>query len=582
MPNALLVDREQEKLAKVEADLQLQRMRWVQTELARPSSPPPDSPLAWALRHRRIDGQPFSLDRFHPLRALYAEDHPHIVVTKPAQRGVSEYAVNLTGFALEQGARVWAPQKDGINVAYIFPTKEALGDFSKERFSGLKDESAHLAALFGGSDFDAVTFKQVGQSYLYLRGGWSESALLSFSADVLILDEFDRLDPKAVALARRRLNASVIRREIDISTPTLPGKGIHAQYLASDQRVYEQPCPHCGAWNVYDFFRDARVDGFDATVWRTWPAERLRHADALLACPSCRAPLDDAARCTEGRWRALAPEITGLRGYQIPALCWPFMSLRALAVAAVSQDPSELQEFYRSDLGVPYEPAGSRVTQAMLQQLGHRLLGGLAPATPPASCTMGVDVGSRFHYRVSTTQPGGRVLVVAMGSVGSWEELDRLMGLYRVRQCVVDALPEEHAAKAWAEKHRGRVLRAFYPQASALAGQLFHVKEDEGIIQINRTLAMDGVYAAIAAGDEDWPAAIHNDLEVQTHLQAPVRVTTVDDRGQERASWIHSAPDHLFHAAVYDQVARLSAKAHIHAFSPGGGASGWTPAAARR
>ncbi len=545
--------------------------------------PPPTTVLEWAERHRRIDDQPFSLARFAPLRAIYLDQHPHIAVIKPAQRGVSEWAINVTAFALEHGAQAWAEDKNGLNVAYVFPTQAALGDFSKERFNGLKSEGPHLATLLGGAEFDAVTFKQVSHSYLYLRGGWSESALLSFAADVLVLDEFDRMDPAAVALARRRLNASVIRREIDISTPTLPGKGIHALYLQSDQRVYEQVCLACGTWTAFDFHRDVRADGEPHATWQHWGSERLRHADIALVCPACQRSLSDQERCAEGRWRAQEPQVTGIRGYQVPALCWPFVSLARLAVAAVSQDPSELQEFYRSDLGLPYEPGGSRVTESMLKRLSAELEGGRLPAGPWHTTTMGVDVGSRYHYRVSSVGPGAKTYVRAMGSVGSWAELDTLMATYQVRQCVVDAYPEQHGCREWAARHRGRVMRADYPTDRALVGELYRIDEEESLVRINRTMAMDGVYAAIAGGLERWPALIHNDHEFEAQMKAPVRVTTTDERGQERAAWVHSAPDHLFHASVYDRIARLSlAKASLRAFSPGGGASGWSPEIGRR
>ncbi|HEY8597102.1 MAG TPA: phage terminase large subunit family protein [Thermomicrobiales bacterium] len=251
------------------------------------------TPVEWAERNRFIDGHAFSLARFTPLRELYEDDHPHIVVLKPAQRGVSEWAINRAMFALEHGAEAWGPRdpdgkptKEGLNGAYLFPTQAALSDFSKERLGGLKEESAHLAGLFHDG-YDDVTFKQVGRSYRYLRGAWSVSALLSFPADVLVLDEFDRMDPKAVALARRRLNASLIRREIDLSTPTVPGRGIDALYQQSDRRVYEQPCPRCAAWHVYEFKRDVRADGEPFGVWQYWGRERLANAAFAVGCPSC-------------------------------------------------------------------------------------------------------------------------------------------------------------------------------------------------------------------------------------------------------------------------------------------------------
>lgn len=522
-----------------------------------PQGPPPTTPLAWARQHRQIDGRPFSLDRFRPLEAIYEDDHPHIAVIKPAQRGVSEYAVNVASFALDRGAEVWTDGvKAGLNVGYIFPTKEALSDFSKERISGLVEESDYLQALFeDGDDFNAVTFKQVGQSYLYLRGGWSKRALKSFPADLMIFDEYDEMDPTAIALGRRRMNASPVRRELDISTPTIPGKGIHAQYLQSDQRVYEQRHA-CGAWVSYDFFRDVRVGGMPYEVWQTWDAERIRRAEVTLACPGCRETVADEERMAPGRWRAQAPEVLGVRGYHVPWWPFPVVDLAAYAVTAVSNDPSEITELYRSDLGLPYEPSGARITDMMLGQLSHDLPGGLLPVTSWTDVTMGVDPGARFHYRVSANDHQGRRCVLAMGAVGSWKELDGLMERWHVRLCIVDAMPELHAAQEFAARHEGRVLRSFYPVASALKGILQRVDEATGVVQINRTMAMDRVYANVAGCKEHWPAHIHNDPEVSAHMKAPVRVVSQDASGQDVASWVHSAPDHLFHASVYDTVAR--------------------------
>ncbi|MGE3267099.1 MAG: terminase gpA endonuclease subunit [Chloroflexota bacterium] len=522
---------------------------------------PPADVLAWAQRYRRIDGQPFSLARFEPLRAIYQDTHPHVCIIKPAQRGVSEFAINYTTFALDRGAAIWTNgEKDGLNVGYIFPTREALGDFSKERITGLVQESPHLAQLFSGDDdFNAITFKQVGRSYLYLRGGWSESSLLSFAADLLVLDEFDRMDPKTVALAQRRMNASIVRRELDISTPTIPGQGIHAQYLRSDRHVYEQRHA-CGEWVSFDFFRDVRVDGQPHTEWRQWSAERIGVADVALACPVCQESLSTAERCAPGRWRAEAPEITGLRGYWVPWWPFPVCDLARLAITAISQDPSQIEELYRSDLGLPYEVGGSRITREQLAALSHELPNGLLPDLSWHSTTMGVDVGTRFHYRVSSTGSDGHRYVRAMGSVTSWDELDTLMGQYNVRLCVIDAFPEQHAARAFVDRHDGRAVTATYPTANALKGVMFApdaVKAvADGRVQINRTMAMDAVYAAVATARDRWPAAIHNDPEVIEHMTAPVRVETQDAHGQPRADWVHTRPDHMFHSSVYDSVAR--------------------------
>lgn len=525
-------------------------------------------PLDWAHAYRRIDDQDFSLERFKPLVAIYEDEHPDIVVMKPAQVGVSEWAISRALHTLDVGARyyrekgVYSAKKSGLNVGYLFSTDKALSAFSKERFSSLINETDHLTDLF--TDYDDITFKQAGDSYLYLRGGKSTAGLKSFAADELFLDEYDEIPPSQVALALKRLRASFLKFLRRLSTPTFPDKGIHAAYLESDQRVWEVRCGACDGWNELNFFRDVRVAGQIWETWRYWEAESIRGSEIIVVCPACKEPLN---RCGEGRWRAQRPEVTGVHGYHVPALCFQSVSLAALAVTAISDDPITVTEFYRSDLGLPYEPAGSRITEDMLRQLSHTLDKGRLPDTAWVNTTMGVDVGARFHYRITSTGADKRRYVRAMGAARGWGELDELMRNFRVRHCVIDALPELHACEEWASKHKGKVLRAFYPNPAALKGRLFRLPgeapddADESevqaanTVQINRTMAMDTVYNLVAAAKEVWPPAIHNDPEVVAHLTAPVRVIKEDDEGQPHASWVHQKPDHFFHSCVYDEIA---------------------------
>jgi hypothetical protein len=576
--------------AAVEADLILQSMRAAATRAAGGKGLPepeklPQTILEWATRYRRIDGHAFSLDRFYPLRDIYADTHKRIAVIKPAQRGLSELAINYTMFALHCGVNIWAPHKDGLNVGYVFPTESALGAFSKERFSGLRDESEELATILGSRKTDSTTFKQVGRSYLYLRGGWSERALLSFPADVMIVDEFDRMDPVAVALARRRMNASEISREYCLSTPTLPGIGIHALYLESDRRRYETLCPSCNEWATYDFFRDVRVDDLPYDTWRRWTPGQVRKATVTLNCPSCRKPISDEARCAPGRWIVDEPEADEIHGYWVPWWPFPMANMRQFAATAVNPIQGEQQEFFRSDLGLPYSVGGSRITAEMLLQLSAELPNGMLPDEQYRTTVMGVDVGSVFHYTIdSIYADDSRPTVRVMGTVNEWEDLDELMAQYKIKLCVVDNMPEIHGAAKFSERHPGRVLRATYVGgAHAMAGQLFNrptsKKDDESgtlgkrrrftsnklesgekpddAVQINRTMALDALRSAVINAEERWPEAITRDPQIQAHFEASVRVTRMDKHGQEVAEWVHTAPDHWAHARVYTRIARL-------------------------
>jgi phage terminase large subunit GpA-like protein len=166
--------------------------------------------------------------------------------------------INKALHALDVGDRYYKTGKRGLNVGYCFPTAEELRKFSKERFGGLESETEYLTSLFTG--FDETKFKQVRSSYLYFVGVWSTKAVRSFAADILILDEYDEMDKAARALAQKRLAGSVLGIEIDLSTPTLPNKGINALYLRSDQHVWETLCIDCGEFNQLDFFRDVHAD----------------------------------------------------------------------------------------------------------------------------------------------------------------------------------------------------------------------------------------------------------------------------------------------------------------------------------
>lgn len=543
------------------SDVALQLAERIRSRAGTGTIAPPDSVYEWARRYRFLDKHEFSLDRFKPLHALYEDDWQRIVVMKPAQRGVSEWAINLACFALEYGARKWVPDgsKSGINVAIIFPARGDLIDFSKERLSNLKDETTHMAAMFAGEEFDSLGFKQVGDSFLYLRGGYSEAGLRSFPCDVLILDEYDQLDTSAIALARRRMNASMIRREVRISTPTIPGRGISAAYVASDQRAYESCCPYCGSWHTYDFFTDVWCDGEPWDEWQKWSQAHVEVSTVELRCPSCKVVQTEEDRCAPGRWISNAPEATRVHGYHIP--WWPFpkpmVELDALAASAVSGDPTELEEFYRSDLGLPHGAGGGVIDEEMLRQLSALLPEGL-PDGPWRDTVLGADIGARIHYCIDSIGPDNAVYVRKMGSVSDWDALDLLMTRYQVRNAVIDAEPEVITALDFCHRWTGRAIRCFYPtSATALKGTLFNRKEGTPDVQANRTMLLDTMYAAIASASERWPSEITSDPEVIQHMANAVRVKVTDEgTGQQRYSWVRTGPDHLMHGRAYAILAR--------------------------
>ena len=95
---------------------------------------------------------------------------------------------------------------------------------------------------------------------------------------VLLIDEADAMEPGAegspLTLAERRTLSFPNRKIVLGSTPTLEAtSNVLRSYATSDSRVYECPCPHCGA--------------FHEITWADiqWPeGEPLK---AAYVCPSC-------------------------------------------------------------------------------------------------------------------------------------------------------------------------------------------------------------------------------------------------------------------------------------------------------
>ena len=105
--------------------------------------------------------------------------------------------------------------------------------------------------------------KEFPGGILVMTGANSAVGLRSLPARYLFLDEIDAYPASAdeegdpVALAEARTLTFAHRRKMFlVSTPTIQGVSrIEREYLASDQRRFFVPCPHCGAMQWLRFER---------------------------------------------------------------------------------------------------------------------------------------------------------------------------------------------------------------------------------------------------------------------------------------------------------------------------------------
>lgn len=518
---------------------------FLRMRIKRDVPPPPEyRALDWAEQRRWIRGEPFRVPA--PLRAIYTDESREVVVAKAAQVGASEYAIN---------AALWvADTKAGKrgNSLYVLPAIAQSGDFVRARIDTAVEESPYLRervkplhGLYQSKIADNVGLKRIGQGWLYVRGSNAEAGLVSVDADAVFYDEVDRLKAGTLAYGQKRLGSSLLGWQRYVSTPIYPEVGIDVLWLASTRNRWQVKCEHCNEWQVLGFPDNLREDG--STV-----------------CAACKAPID---RLGPGQWVAENPG-ADVHGYHLTKL----LSERA-DIAAVARlgyrilnrdetDQSVIQQFYNQDLGVPHAPEGGQLSRAELAAcIADYSLGEWAPT----GCTMGVDVGARLHVVIGAPSPdnAGKQRIVYIAALHDWSELDALMPRFDVRTCVVDAEPEHHKAREFANRWAGRVWLCHYPNTATWTHQEAAVWTDaEYAVSAHRTLTLDAMYAAVWERRVEYPREVLAIPEFAEQMIAPVRIVEKGAAGNLVARYVEGGKaDHFAHAANYRTIAGMRPEA---------------------
>lgn len=391
------------------------------------------------------------------------------------------------------------------------------------------------------TDTDTAGLKRIGDAHLYLRGMQSSIGMKSIPLDMLVFDELDEASPDAKTLAKERLSHSDYRRIIELSNPSIPSYGIDESYQESDQRHWTIKCQSCGKWTAPEkafpikLGEEVRIIG-----------ER-DDGSGCLVCPYCGSELDPG----QGEWVA---DYSGraVHGYRISQLFSPKI------------DPGEIlreyrktynpERFYTLKIGIPWVDIENKLsTHQVLALCGdHGLI-----EHSEQSCTMGVDTGRELHVVVSRRRdPRGEDTkreIIYIGTAQSYDELDSFMERFHVSRCVIDALPEIHATRAFAERHRGRVWLNYFNENQKGS---FKWDKENHIVQVNRTEALDAAKKGIRDGAVVLPRRVPIVEEFAEHLSSDAKKLIEDDEtGAKTYKYIRTGTNHYSLAFTYDWIA---------------------------
>jgi phage terminase large subunit GpA-like protein len=328
--------------------------------------PPPRLTVSeWADRHRvltsvasaepgkwRTDRAPYQRGI---MDAFCDPSIDEIVVESSAQVGKTEIILNTIAFFVDQ---------DPSPILIMQPTVELAKAFSKDRLKEMLTASPQLTGKVKesnrrGSD-DTLLHKAFPGGHITLVGANSAAGLASRPIRIVLCDEEDRYPASAgdegdpVSLARKRTATFWNRKIGRFSTPTVKDVSrIDRGYLASDQRRYFVPCPHC---RHFQHLRWAQIV-FD---------------DAAYACESCGALIPETAKfamLSAGEWRAQNP---GARvvGFHLNALYSPWTSWREIIneFLEAKKAPETLRVFVNTVFGEVWEIGGEGVDVSALAE----------------------------------------------------------------------------------------------------------------------------------------------------------------------------------------------------------------------
>jgi phage terminase large subunit GpA-like protein len=280
----------------------------------------------WADQYRMLSNKasaepgPWRTDRTPYLREIMdcmssSSSVQKVVFMAGAQLGKTEGINNVVGYMIAH-----APGP----ALFVQPTIEMAKRLSKQRLDSLIHETPCLAekvAPARSRDSGNTMFsKEFPGGILLLTGANSATGLRSAPCRWVLLDEVDAFpsdvdgegDP--CALAERRASTFSRRKIILTSTPTVKDMSrIETEYLASDQRRYFVPCPHC-----------------DHMQHLQWKNIQWRDADpktAAYVCESCGTHIQEhfkSEMLRRGEWRPTAiSEDKRTAGFHLSSLYSP-------------------------------------------------------------------------------------------------------------------------------------------------------------------------------------------------------------------------------------------------------------------
>ncbi len=448
--------------------------------------------------------RPFLLD-------ILTDWNPQIAIIACAQIGKS------VTFSIKS---LFAIKHLHFNAIYTMSSDSDVNEFVSSKFNKIVQANYHE---FQGMETDNVERKEFNDRFIFFKGTNSKTAAISTTADLLIHDEISRSDQGAIETYKSRTKASQYKGRWLFSNPGTERDELDLAWQKSDQKEWIIACPHCKDEH-YLVFPDS-----------------LDLEKKCYICRACKEPINDDVR-RKGKWVAQNPG-SKISGYHISHLMCPWITPEEI-IEDSQGDPAYFNNFV---LGKPYSPGDLSVSRTTILDLW----------TPKDLRTdnifLGVDVGNIKHYEIRSEKG-----TIKIGRFNAWSELDDIISFWKPKAGVIDAMPDNTAAKYYVETYPFMQMSFFMennnnPQTIVWWGE----NDKKGIVYSHRDRIIDRMLTDMI--EAKHLIGVQPDKEFNEfikHFETLRREKVVNNKGIERYIWASTTGvDHYVFAHLYAYLA---------------------------
>lgn len=506
----------------------------------------------WICKNTFIEGERYSFKDHEYQERILRDTSQEVITRKCSQVGMTETSIRL--------ALALCGVTPYYTCIYTLPTASFASNVMSTRVDPIITASAYLSEMVSKQTNNSE-IKQLGDSFLYMKGSASGNAPISIPADHLIHDEIDFSDLEIIEQYQSRLTHSIYKRKHKLSTPTHPGYGIDEEFSNSRRHYNMVKCEHCNEVFIPSYYDHVKIPGFDGDLReitkRTLATIRWKEAEVF--CPRCgRVPSLQAEHrlwvCENSEENFVAA------GYQVSPFDAPNIISAAYLVEASTKYERRAQ-FVNFNLGLPMQDSETTLTAADLDnaivQQGE---------VSGVSFVMGLDMGLLCHCVIAAVMPDGRLVIAHAEQIPLGQVMDRRKALasqYWPRMTVVDAYPYTETVMRM-QQEDSNLFAAVYAEWRSIELHRVVDKEeqkDKGALElrqvnINRNKALDALMMDIRIQNV-VKMRDESDALWKEQLQDMTRTQKFTASHELEYVWSKSKKgnDHFHHATLYASTA---------------------------